>query len=150
MDFTPLTGSCRCGRVRIGMSRPPVMTAACHCRGCQRMSSSAFSLTAMVPAQGFQVLAGDPVAGGLRGPELDHRFCPDCMSWIFTRIHGWDEMVNVRPVMFEDLRWAEPFLETMAAEKLPWVNLPVRRSYAGFPPEADFPDLLAQFAAERL
>ena len=51
------------------------MTAACHCAGCQRMSASAFSLTAMVPAA-LAVTQGNTVAGGLRGPELEAQFLP--------------------------------------------------------------------------
>ena len=51
----PIEGHCRCGAVRMEISAPPVMTAACHCTGCQRMSGSAYSLTAMIPAEGFRV-----------------------------------------------------------------------------------------------
>ena len=49
----PATGSCRCGRIQIRLTKPPIVTAACHCRGCQKMSASAFSLTAIVPADGL-------------------------------------------------------------------------------------------------
>ena len=90
-----LTGSCRCGGTRIELSAAPFMTSACHCTGCQKMSASAFSLTAMVPAEAFRVTAGEPVKGGIQGPRLDHYFCPDCKSWMFTRIDGMD-FVNVR------------------------------------------------------
>ncbi len=44
-------------------SRPPLATFACHCTGCQRMSSSAYSLSAMVPSDGFEILSGEPVRG---------------------------------------------------------------------------------------
>lgn len=125
------------------------MTAACHCRGCQKMSSGAFSLTAMIPAGAFRVVGGEPVRGGIRGPQLDHRFCPDCMTWMFTRIAGMDHLVNVRPTMFDIAEWTVPFVETMTAEKLPWATTPARRSYKAFPPEEDFPALLSEFAAER-
>jgi hypothetical protein len=106
-DF-PCIGYCRCGTLSIEISAPPVLTAACHCRGCQRMSASAFSLTAMVPAEAFKVLEGDPVKGGMHGPDLDHYFCAHCMSWVFTRIVGLDAFFNVRPTMFDDPRWSRP------------------------------------------
>ena len=70
----PLAGTCRCGQVKIEVSAPPVMTSACHCTGCQTMSSSAFSLTAIVPADGFRVAEGTPIIGGLHGPQLHHYF----------------------------------------------------------------------------
>ena len=64
----PWEGGCRCGRVRLRVTEPPLLASACHCTGCQRMSSSAFSLTLTVPSGGFEVTAGEPVVGGLHGP----------------------------------------------------------------------------------
>ncbi len=44
--------ACMCGQVRMRVSVPPVMTMACHCKGCQKLSASAFfSLTAMIPSE---------------------------------------------------------------------------------------------------
>ena len=140
-----IAGSCRCGNTRIEISAPPFMTSACHCSGCQKMSSSAFSLTAMVPAAAFRVTAGEPVKGGVRGPQLDHYFCPDCKTWMFTRIAGQD-FVYVRPTLLDDPRWTEPFIETMTAEKLAWVRTPARHSFEGFPAPEDYQRLVAEFA----
>lgn len=143
----PLRGSCRCGEVTFEITAPPLMTAACHCTGCQRMSSSAFSLTAMVPAEGFAVVEGRTVVGGLRGPQLQHHFCPSCMSWMFTRIAGLDAFLNVRPTLLDDPSWFSPFIETMTKEKLPWAETPARHRFEGFPAMEDFPRLMAEFAA---
>ena len=86
----PWEGGCRCGAVRIRVTKPPLLTAACHCTGCQRMSASAFSLTLSVPADGFEVIEGEPVIGGLHGPQAHHYHCDRCKSWMFTRIEGMD------------------------------------------------------------
>lgn len=145
--WTPLIGTCRCGRSQFEIAAPPIMTAACHCRGCQRMSASAFSLTAMVPAPAFRVIAGAPMLGGTKGPQLAHHFCPDCMTWMFTRIAGMEGIVNVRPTLLDHPRWCDPFIETMTEFRLSWVRTAARHSYTGFPPEEDFPKLLAAFAA---
>ncbi|QPC42315.1 GFA family protein [Kaustia mangrovi] len=145
----PLAGACRCGRIGLEISAPPVMTSACHCRGCQRMSASAFSLSAMVPAQAFRVMGGEPVKGGAMSPQIDHYFCPDCKTWMFTEIAGLDGLVNVRSTMLDDPAWSRPFIETMTAEKLAWARTPARHSYEGFPPPEDFGRLLEEFAAER-
>ena len=83
----PWTGGCRCGEVRIKVTAPPLLTMACHCTGCQTMSASAFSLSVSLPSDGFEVIAGEPVLGGLRG-EHRHYFCPACKSWMFTRPGG--------------------------------------------------------------
>ncbi|SDH30956.1 GFA family protein [Alloyangia pacifica] len=146
MTELPQIGRCRCGALEIEVGAPPMMTAACHCRGCQKMSASAFSLTMMVPTEGFRVVTGAPVKGGIKGPQLDHYMCPECGSWMFTRITGNEAFVNVRPIMFDVPEWCLPFIETMTSEKLGWAKTPAPHRYAGFPPEADFPMLLEGFA----
>src|SRR5690606_35371104 len=47
-------------------------TGACHCAGCQRMTASAFSLSAAIPTDGFEVTKGESVKGGLHGDETRH------------------------------------------------------------------------------
>lgn len=143
----PMTGKCRCGEVKFEITIEPMMTAACHCTGCQRMSGSAYSLTAMIPVDGFCVTEGDTVVGGLKGPQLHHHFCPSCMTWMFTRIEGVEAFVNLRPTLLEDPRWFSPFIETMTAEKLDWAITPARHRFEGFPTMEELPDLLAEFAA---
>ena len=108
------------------------------------MSASAFSLTAAIPAAGFEVLRGEPVLGGLRDPALRHFFCPACMSWMFTRFQP--EFVNVRVTMFDDISWFSPFIETWTRTKLPWVTTPASHSYAEFPPVEDYAMLTVEFA----
>ena len=144
----PWTGSCRCGDVEILVGKAPVCTAACHCRGCQKMASSAFSLTAMVPADGFAVTKGETAIGGAHGPDLHHHFCPRCMSWMFTRIEGVDWFLNVRPTMLDDLGWfSRPFMETFTSTKLPFVETGAVRSFEKFPAMEELPGLLEDFAA---
>ncbi|WP_136636661.1 GFA family protein [Pseudooceanicola onchidii] len=142
----PLRGQCRCGATTIEVTAAPIMTAACHCTGCQRMSGSAFSLTAMIPTAGFAVTKGEPVVGGAKSEGLEHMFCPDCMTWMFTRPAGV-EFVNLRPTMLEDHAWFTPFIETMTEAKLPWVSLPVAHSFPAFPAMEDFGPLMSEFAA---
>lgn len=141
----PWTGGCRCGRVRFRITAPPMLTMACHCTGCQRMTSSAFSLSVLVPGAGFAVTEGEPVIGGLHG-EVAHFGCAWCLSWMFTRPPGMD-MVNVRATLLDDARWFTPFIETYASEALPWAKTPAVHSYAQFPPLEAYPALMAEFSA---
>jgi hypothetical protein len=110
------------------------------------MTASAFSLSAMYPSAAFEVTEGEPVIGGLHG-DLKHFFCPHCMSWLFTRFPGMDELVNVRATMLDDCRGYTPFIETYVIEKLPWAETPAVHSFEKFPGEEQFPTLLAAFAA---
>ncbi|WP_193142552.1 MULTISPECIES: GFA family protein [unclassified Meridianimarinicoccus] len=146
---TPLhTGSCRCGQVRMTLSANPVMTSACHCRGCQQMTASAFSLSALVPAAAFQVEGADPVIGGLHDADQRHHFCPHCLSWIFTRITGLEDFVNLRSVLFDGLADLPPFMATCTAEALPWVQTGATVSFAGMPGAAEFFDAMGRFEAQ--
>lgn len=140
-------GGCRCGQVRFRVSARPLITMACHCSGCQRMASSAFSLSARYPGGSFEVTAGDPVIGGLRA-STRHFFCPYCMSWMFTRLHGRDDFVSVRPTMLDDNRSFRPFIETYTSEMLPWARTPAVHRFERFPPADAFPGLLAEFAQQ--
>ncbi|KQV44394.1 MULTISPECIES: GFA family protein [unclassified Rhizobium] len=143
----PSEGACRCGRVRLKISKPPIMTMACHCTGCQRMSSSAYSLSAAIPADGFEVSGDEPVIGGLHG-ENRHYFCGHCMSWLFTRPAGMDWFVNVRPTMLDDTSWYSPFIETFTSEKLAFAETGARHSYETFPPMEAYEGLIAEFQAQ--
>ena len=110
------------------------------------MSSSAYSLSAMVPSDGFELLSGEPVRGGLKGSGIHHFFCPDCMNWLFTRWEGMDGLVNIRPTMLDETSWFAPFIETYTSEKLAFAETGARRSYPRFPEETEFPVLLQAYA----
>ena len=141
----PQEGSCRCSRVRFSVSEAPVITMACPCTGCQKMTSSAFSLSALFPASAFTVTQGCPVTGGLHGADR-HYMCPHCMSWLFTRPHGIDEFVNVRATLLDNASGYVPFMETWTSEKLPWTTTPAVESFAQLPEPQDFPRLMQAYA----
>jgi hypothetical protein len=148
IDFSlPRDGGCRCGRVRLRIAAPPILTMACHCKGCQRMTGSAFSLSAAIPAGGFAVTEGEPTVGGLHGPSR-HYHCGYCMSWIFTRPEAIDAFVTLRPTMLDDASGLAPFIETMTREKLPWATTPARHSFEGWPPADAYEGLARAFAAQ--
>ena len=142
----PQQGSCRCGRIKLRISKPPLLTMACHCTGCQKMSSSAYSLSAAIPSDGFEVIEGEPVVGGLHGPAK-HYFCEYCMTWMFTRPDGIDFFVNLRPTMLDDPTWFSPFVETWTSEKLPWVATPAKHSYAALPAMDEYQGLIGEYTA---
>src|SRR5262249_10838388 len=139
-------GGCRCAQVRFKISAPPLLTMACHCKGCQRMTASAFSLSVAIPSDGFAIASGVPVIGGLHGPTR-HYFCPYCMSWMFTRLSGMDFFVNVRATMLDDPSWFTPFIETWTSEKLGWAATNAVHSFEKVPPFDQYQGLMEAFAA---
>lgn len=145
----PIEGGCRCDAVRVRLTKAPLIECACHCRGCQRMSSSAFSLTAICPASGLEVTKGSPVVGGLRSAELEHFFCRECMTWMFTKPAALPHVVNLRPTLLDDATWFAPFMETYTSSRLPWAHTGSVRSFETFPPQESLQELLEEYRAWR-
>lgn len=142
----PAEGGCRCGALRFRLTELPVVTAVCHCHGCQRMTGGAYSTTATVPSGGFAVIAGEPVRGGTGEGPGAHQHCPECHSWVFTDIDGMD-FVNVRATMLDDAGWFAPFLESQTVEALPWALVAAPHSFERFPAPEQYPELMAAYAA---
>jgi hypothetical protein len=140
----PIEGGCVCGRVRVRVSAPPLITMACHCKGCQRLSASAFSLTAMFPAAAFEVIAGETQTGALHGTSK-YAYCAHCLNWLYTAPPG-APFVNVRPALFDIPAWSTPFIESYVSEKLPWASTPARQSFEKFPAREQYTKLLADYA----
>ncbi len=143
----PIDGGCRCGQIRFQVTRPPLLTSACHCTGCQRMSGSAFSLTVTVPADGFAVTQGEAVIGGIHGPQVHHHHCDRCKSWLYTSLDPSLGFINVRATMLDDPSSFEPFIEFWTDEKLPWATTPAVHSFETQPEMAAFQPLVAEFAS---
>ncbi|RLQ87053.1 GFA family protein [Notoacmeibacter ruber] len=145
----PWKAHCRCGAVEMTVSAPPLITMACHCKGCQRMSGSAYSLSMAIPNPGFSA----------EGPSLDtreaedgagytHHFCPQCHSWIFTTMPEGMDFTNLRATMLDDASWFAPFVETQTAEKLPFAETGAAHSFERFPQMEDMMPLVESFASE--
>jgi hypothetical protein len=87
------TGGCQCGAVRYEISGPPVEIYVCHCRECQKQSSSAFGISVIVRRADFRLTHGE-VRSWTRdtdsGGRLKCVFCPDCGSRL------WHEAENIQ------------------------------------------------------
>ena len=109
------------------------------------MTGGAYSMSSFYPADRFNVTVGPTVRGGMRtGP--DHEFCPDCMSWMFTTAKEIEGFINVRSTMFDDAASHRPYVEVFRAEGVPGAASGAVHSYDGFPPETEFPKLMASYA----
>lgn len=139
-------GSCRCGAFRFAIEGDPIATFACHCRGCQKLTSGPYSLTAMIPADRFHVLAGESELGGLHGEHRQH-YCPRCKTWLYTRPHGMEGVVNLRAVLLDDADAFPPYADVNLAEALPGVVSGAEAGFAGAPPEAELDAVIAANAA---
>lgn len=105
----PLKGGCQCGAVRYEMGGVPHVFYFCHCRECQRQTSSAFG-------QSLRVRRSDlTIEGSLKsvfrssasGRRREGRFCPDCGVRIVHCSAGSD-MVNIKAGTLDETAWLVP------------------------------------------
>ncbi|MFZ2031482.1 MAG: GFA family protein [Vitreimonas sp.] len=143
----PWSASCMCGRVQMRITQGPLISMACHCRGCQRLTSGPYSLTLMLPKSGFSV-EGQTEIGALHKPEMQHHFCAHCKNWVYSDGEPIPGLVNFRSTMLDDASWVIPFVESNVAEKLSGVVSGAKHSYAEFLPPEDRQMLMEGFARE--
>lgn len=143
----PWRAACLCGQVKMRVTQPPMVAMACHCRSCQKLTGGAYSLTLMIPNDGFEVVEGAPVIGGLHRQEIAHHFCPHCKNWLFSRPQG-RPFVNVRPTMLEDASWVQPYVESCVEDRLPGAVTGAVHAFEGFPPPDRYADLMAGYARD--
>jgi hypothetical protein len=75
--MTTLTGSCKCGNVRVAVRGRPARIGICHCTDCRQESGSAFTFFGVWPASEFETKGDTKEFGG-------RRFCPSCGSRLFS------------------------------------------------------------------
>lgn len=143
----PWSAACMCGRVKMRITAPPMVSMACHCTGCQKLTSSAYSLSIMLPSAGFEV-EGATKIGGLHRAESVHHFCAHCKNWLYTSGIAGGQFVNFRPTMLEDASWVTPLIESYVSEKLPGAQTGAKHSFERFPDPSQYPALMAEFARE--
>jgi len=79
-----ISGGCLCEAVRYEISQPPISTAYCHCRICQRSIGASFSTWVAFPADAVRFTNGEPKY--YRSSLIAQRgFCANCgtsLNWM--------------------------------------------------------------------
>jgi len=132
----PFEGTCLCGSVQVSMTAPPLLTLACHCRDCQKLCASAYSLTTMFPSDSFSC-SGELIKGGLGSSGRTHYFCRSCLNFVYSQIGGADQRINLRTSVLSEAASFEPFVELMTDEKMPWADVPAVHSFSQYPESLD-------------
>lgn len=122
----PIKGSCQCGEVTYELLEPPLMVAACHCKECQKLSTSAFSLTAMVTAQSvkFTGVMKDWRRGSDSGNISAAKFCPVCGNRLYHFDPNEPDKLKLKPSNLSDTRIINPTVHIWVSEKQDWYQIP--------------------------
>jgi hypothetical protein len=82
---SPLRGSCACGAVSFEITAPFETAGYCHCKRCQRRTGTLWSFNAMVPAAGFEIVAGREYVRLWKPPDgIAKAFCEACGGHLYS------------------------------------------------------------------
>jgi hypothetical protein len=121
----PATGSCQCGNVTYEVTGEPLAVVACHCADCQKLSTSAFSVSMILKRSGFNVLSGElkrwdrPTASG--GVAICW-FCPDCGNRIYHESPDTPDIVRLKPGTLDDTSVLAPQAHVWTCREQPWLS----------------------------
>ncbi len=142
----PYAGGCQCGQIRYEIRAEPLTLYACHCKECQRQSSSAFGMSMTVSREAVVILQGQP-KDWTRGVESERSvqcfFCGDCGTRLFHQRDRHPNVMNIKAGTLDDTSWLNPAGHIWTRSKQPWVILDEGLHYEGQP--SDYAALCERF-----
>ncbi|MBW4440321.1 MAG: GFA family protein [Plectolyngbya sp. WJT66-NPBG17] len=143
----PYTGGCQCGQIRYEIRAEPLTLYACHCKECQRQSSSAFGMSMTVQREAVVILQGQPkdwTRGADSGQTVRCFFCGNCGTRLFHQRDHNPNVINIKPGTLDDTSWLNPVGHLWTQSKQPWVSLDEQGlNYEGQP--SDYAVLFERF-----
>ena len=124
----PIKASCQCGQVTYALHKAPKVVLACHCTECQKLSTSPFSITAVVDKDTIEFFGEMSEWSRLSdsGNRNHAKFCPGCGNRIY---HFNPEdlstiKLKLKPIDLENSEIFEPTMHVWVKEKLNWYQIP--------------------------
>jgi hypothetical protein len=121
-----VTGGCLCGRIRYTVGQPIEKVIACHCTHCQKISGTASSHNAVVPASAFTLTAGTPkryADTADSGNTLFRHFCADCGSSLYSQREKSPEMVVLKVGTLDSHADMKLVMNIWTKSARPWLAL---------------------------
>jgi hypothetical protein len=122
----PINGSCQCGGVTYQLFEPPLAIVACHCKQCQKLSTSAFSITAMVDSKAvaFRGQMKEWSRIGSSGNTSTAKLCPTCGNHIYHFNPSDPSRIMLKPSTLSDTSIINPTIHVWVSEKQEWYSIP--------------------------
>lgn len=126
----PIKGSCQCGQLTYELYQKPKVVWACHCTECQKLSTSPFSVTAILDSKTieFKGELKEWSRNSDSGNKNIAKFCPNCGNRVYH--YNPDALdtvkLKLKPVNLSKASAAifEPTAHVWVSEKLDWYQLP--------------------------
>lgn len=135
-EFAAREGGCQCGALRYRLIAPPLELYACHCRDCQKQSSSAFGMSLIVAPAALEWLRGEPKIWSVRadsGALKRCAFCADCGSRVYHAAEDAEDSadsaapISIKAGTLDDTSWLRPSAHLWTSRAQPWVHLDAAR-----------------------
>ena len=120
-----IVGGCLCGNVRYTSTANPLSVMVCHCKNCQKQTSTAFSLIVALP-KGALAIEGELSAYrdvGTSGQAVVRRFCGACGSAIMTDAAAYPTMEFLKAGTLDDTSWLKPDTQFWCDSAQGWLTL---------------------------
>jgi len=120
-----LVGGCLCGGVRYRLTQPPLMIYNCHCTNCQKITGSAFVVSATIIASSFEITKGEPKRYEWMSDAGNERFglfCGNCGGRIAHGQTPPNGFLSLRAGTFDDTSWIEPVGDIWTKSAQPWIK----------------------------
>lgn len=119
-------GRCQCGNVGYRLLGAPLMIYACHCRDCQKQSSSAFGISLWMNRHDVK-FSGSPASlwstHGGSGAVKICAYCSLCGSRIYHTRKGALAPLSIKAGTLNDTNWLKPVAHIWTKHAQPWLNI---------------------------
>jgi hypothetical protein len=120
------SGGCLCGQFRFTATGEPEVVGLCHCKDCQRQTTSAFSIIAVYEQAAIAMtgrLSGFTTIGEF-GRPVRRSFCPECGAGVISEADFFPGKSLVKCGSFDDTDWVKPVFSLYCDSAQPWQILP--------------------------
>ena len=123
----PIAGACQCGGVTFTLLAPPKAVIACHCKECQKLATSAFSITAMVDAKDIEfngeMREWERMADS--GNRNVAKYCPTCGNRIYHINPEEPDTIKLKAATsLENTDILNPTAHLWLSQKQAWFEVP--------------------------
>ncbi len=123
--MSQIVGGCLCGNIRYTCEAEPMMMAICHCKNCQKQTSTSFSILVAVP-KGSLNIEGELSAyndQGSSGQAVIRKFCGKCGSPILSDVAALPTMDFLKAGTLDDSSWLKPEAQLWCDSAQSWLKL---------------------------
>ncbi|PVI01268.1 hypothetical protein DM02DRAFT_525332 [Periconia macrospinosa] len=120
------SGSCFCGAIKLSFTGDPIACGLCHCHDCRKLTSSAFSVSYIVPLANLTLTGATPKEihkSSDSGNKVTNYFCGECGSPLYGKgAFGENVVVRAGCLDGDELEKAAPQLELYSERRVPWLG----------------------------